>query len=93
MTTSNKIASKINPDIINHFWQAPNEALFKQTTLVQVLGYSPEWFERQRWQGTGIPYIKLSHRSVVYRKADVLAWLEQHKPVKSSTELEVRYED
>jgi hypothetical protein len=92
MATTNKISSETNSDIINNFWSAPNQALFKQAALVQVLGYSPEWFERQRWQGTGIPYIKLSHRCVVYRKADVLAWLEQYQPVKSSSQWEVQHE-
>lgn len=70
---------------ITKFWQAPDESLFSQEDLVPVLGLSRQWFERERWKGGGIPYLKLSKRCVRYKKLDVINWLNKHKKFTSTT--------
>ena len=66
-------------------WDAKQAGLAETTTTVPVLwtqedaakylGKSPKWFERDRWTGPTIPYLKVG-RSVRYRAADVVAAVE-----------------
>lgn len=44
-----------------------------QKELAERWKISPRTLERQRWQGEGIPYVKLGH-VVRYRLEDVLAY-------------------
>lgn len=67
------------------FWAAHEDALFPQFTLTAITGLSGAYFERARWAGFGPKFIKLG-RLVRYRKSHVLAWLNQHPTVASTTE-------
>lgn len=67
------------------FWAASSDALFKQPVIAAALNYSESWCERSRWDGTGPRFLKIG-RGVVYRKRDVLEWLEKHQPVASTSE-------
>ena len=49
--------------------------LWTQEQAAESLGKSPKWFERDRWTGPTIPYLKIG-RSVRYRAADVVAAAE-----------------
>ncbi|STX50976.1 Uncharacterised protein [Legionella busanensis] len=64
--------------LLNEFESAPHSSLFNQQTLAAVLSCSTQLLERNRWAGTGIPYLKIG-RKVLYRKSDVLAFLEQQQ--------------
>lgn len=66
------------------FYSAPETALFNQIIIAHVRDCSTATLERDRWAGGGIPFIKIS-RAVKYRKADVLAWLEQFQPQQSTS--------
>ena len=61
------------------------DAVFKQRTIALVLCRSLAWCERARWAGDGPKYLKVG-RSVLYRKADVVAWLDSHGSVSSTAE-------
>jgi hypothetical protein len=65
-------------DPIILFWTAPNEALFPSSVIAKVRNVSVALLERDRWQNTGPKSIKLGGR-VLYRKADVLKWIEQQE--------------
>lgn len=67
------------------FDTAPQSTLFDQKTISIVLGCSTAKLERDRWQGGGIPFIKIG-RLVKYRKADVLKWLDQYQSQNSTSE-------
>ena len=49
--------------------------LWTQEEAAKYLGKSPKWFERDRWTGPTIPYLKVG-RSVRYRATDVVAAAE-----------------
>lgn len=63
---------------ISEFESAPEATLFNQNTLAAVLDCSTQLLERNRWAGEGIPYLKIG-RKVLYRKTDVLDFLQQQK--------------
>ncbi|CCD08395.1 helix-turn-helix domain-containing protein [Legionella pneumophila] len=62
--------------LINEFESAPESTLFNQNTLAAVLDCSVQLLERNRWTGQGVPYMKIG-RTVRYRKADILNYLQQ----------------
>ena len=39
---------------------------------------SPAWFQRMRWSGKGIPFVKLG-RAVRYRESDIISYFENRK--------------
>ncbi len=81
----NKRLKKSDAELIQLFWSAPNEAFFGQETVAPVTNTSVKTLESNRWRGKGIPYRKCSGR-VLYRKSDVIAWLEGHELVYSTSE-------
>ena len=52
--------------------------LLTQKETAKMLRMSEAWFERQRWEKKGIPYVKVGGR-VFYDQQHVAAWLEQQK--------------
>lgn len=73
------------PNSYDAFWNAPAEALFSQKLVANVIGFSESWLERQRWMGGGIRYFKIG-RKCLYRKEDVIFWLNQHQKNHSTSE-------
>jgi hypothetical protein len=57
------------------FWTAPDEALFPSPVIALVRNVSVALLERERWRQTGPRSVKLSGR-VLYRKRDVLDWIQ-----------------
>lgn len=70
---------------LNEFDSAPHSALFSQQTIAAVLNCSTQLLERNRWAGEGISYLKIG-RKVLYRKSDVLAFLQQQKIYRSTSD-------
>lgn len=75
-------------DLLNAYELAPDSTLFSQETVAAILDCSLATIERDRWIGTGIPFIKLG-RLVRYRKSDIHAWLEKHKTFQSTTAVQL----
>lgn len=63
------------------------EAFFSQEIVAPVTSKSLKTLEAERWRGNGIPYRKCSGR-VLYRKLDVVQWLEGHALIHSTSEAE-----
>ncbi len=69
------------------FWNAPTEALLPRNIIGAGINRSRNWLEQQAMHGGFVPYIKLGNRCL-YRKSEVLAWLETHgKRVVSTRQL------
>jgi hypothetical protein len=81
MTTADTTRNKSLQD----FYSAPDESLYGQTFIADVIDCSEAKLERDRWAGTGIPFIKIG-RKVKYRKRDVLNWLNQYQPQQLTSE-------
>lgn len=79
------VTSKSAAEICTEFWYAPDDALFPQSDIAAVTTYSKSWLERARWAGGGIPYLKVG-RKVLYRKRDVVEWLNQQARATSTSE-------
>ena len=77
---------KADPELVQIFWNAPMEAFFGQETVAPVVNSSTKTLECDRWRGKGIPYRKTTTGRVLYRKSDVVMWLEGHQLVSSTSE-------
>lgn len=82
---SPRTTSPTRADLIRAFDAAPDSALFDQITVAAVYDCSKAKLERDRWAGTGIPYVKLGWQ-VRYRKADVLAKLKALPTFRSTSD-------
>lgn len=79
-------------DLFKIFWESPPEAFFGQETVAFIRNVSVATMENNRWREVGIPYRKCSGR-VLYRKSDVVAWIESHELVTENTELVTQDEE
>lgn len=84
LAESYSVQAQTRTQALAEFYSAPETALFNQIVVAHVRDCSTATMERDRWAGGGIPFIKIS-RAVKYRKADVLAWLEQYQPQLSTS--------
>ena len=74
-----------NVELVNDFWAAVDDALFPQRVIAAVRGCSESLCERERWAGTGPPFIKIG-RLVRYRKRESVRWLNRHPTFTSTSE-------
>lgn len=79
------MSRKTRLDIIQEFELAPESTLFGQETPAALLDCSAAKMERSRWDGTGIPFVKIG-RAVRYRKADITNYLKQQKTCQSTSQ-------
>ena len=72
------------------FWHAPTEALLDRKTAAAGMGYTVGWLEWVATHGRGPTLTKIG-RTVRYRKADVLAWLDANsRRIERTSELSDR---
>ena len=74
--------------LIKQYELASDTALFTQMVVAAVRDCSIATVERDRWAGTGVPFIKLG-RSVRYRKSDIRNWLDRYQVVQSTTQAQM----
>ena len=73
-------------ELQKQFIAADNEALLSTKIVAAYTGLSISWFNNKAYQGGGIGYTKLLDKRL-YKKADVLKWLEENgKKVNSTSE-------
>ena len=73
---------------LNLFLSAPADALLPTKIVATYLNKSISWFNNKAISGGGIPFIKLGNKRL-YKKQDVLDWLDINtKKVSSTSEYE-----
>jgi predicted DNA-binding transcriptional regulator AlpA len=65
------------------------DRLLNEKEAASLIGLSPAWFQRKRWEGGGPVFVKLD-RAVRYRERDLLAWIETHAGFRSTSEYQSR---
>lgn len=77
-------SQKSRNELLQEFESAPSTAMFDQNMVAAVRGCSPKTLERDRWAGGGVPFKKIG-RLARYAKSDILAWIDQHATVTSTS--------
>jgi hypothetical protein len=74
------------PDLRREFAEARPDELLPRAVTAAGIGYSLSWLELAATKGGGPPYFKRGRR-VLYKKADVLVWMEENSQrVRSTSE-------
>lgn len=74
-------------DLAAVFWSASDDTLLDRATMAAGIRKSVAWAAKKASEGGGPAFIKLGH-GVLYRKRDVLEWVEQTgRRVRSTSEL------
>ena len=60
------------------------DSLLTERQLAEELGYTPRALQQWRRAGTGPKFVRVSARSIRYRRRDVLEWLEEHTRTSTS---------
>lgn len=76
---------KTRLEFIHEFEEAPLSALFSQDSIAAIRHCSAGLLQRERVFGGGPQFQKIKGR-VLYRKSDVLDWLNQFQFVSSTSE-------
>jgi hypothetical protein len=84
-----KKVKKSDLELIKLFWEAPPEAFFGDEVVAPVIGLSRKKLQCDRWQRKGIIFRKIGGR-VLYKKSEVIDFLERFKPSSSTSEYEVK---
>lgn len=71
---------------LNEFEKAPLNARFGERAIAAVRDCSPGLLQQERIFGGGPQYQKVKGR-VLYKKSDVLDWLNQYEFVSSTSQL------
>ena len=83
------IPKKSEMELVEIFWSSAIESFFSQETIAAVIKKSIKTLEGDRWRGIGIPYRKIGRR-VLYRKSDVISWIDGHKLVDNKKNIKER---
>ncbi|WP_038342123.1 helix-turn-helix domain-containing protein [Acinetobacter sp. A47] len=73
---------------IERFNTADNDASFSPESIAAVLGVSLSWLQKKRCVGGGIPFSKVHYRKIMYKKSDVLAYIESQR-IQSTSQMAV----
>jgi hypothetical protein len=59
--------------------------LMKEKETAAMVGMSVHWLRKKRWEGGGIPFVKLSERGAVrYSEETVLQYIDAHFRISTS---------
>jgi hypothetical protein len=73
---------------IEKFNAANDNEEFSPESLAVILDVSTSWLQKMRCVGGGIPFSKVHYRKIIYKKADVLAYIER-KRIESTSQMAV----
>ncbi|WP_151963433.1 helix-turn-helix domain-containing protein [Acinetobacter oleivorans] len=73
---------------IEKFNAANDDEEFSPESLAVILDVSTSWLQKKRCEGGGIPFAKVHYRKIIYKKADVLAYIER-KRIESTSQMAV----
>jgi hypothetical protein len=77
--------------LINEYELSPDSAFFSQETVAAIRNCSLATIERDRWVGSGVPFVKMG-RLVRYSKKEIRAWLDNHIAFQSTTQAQYKLE-
>lgn len=73
---------------IEKFNAANDDEEFSPESLAAILDVSTSWLQKKRCEGGGIPFAKVHYRKIIYKKSDVLAYIEQRR-IQSTSQMAV----
>lgn len=79
LTKIDKMSEYQKKALIKDFRNAPMESEFTPETISLVYHMSLAWLQKKRCEGGGIPFTKPTAKTVLYKKDDVLSFMESNR--------------
>ena len=79
LTKIDKMSEAQKKALIKDFRNAPLEAEFTPETISLIYHLSLAWLQKKRCEGGGIPFTKPTAKTVLYKKDDVLGFMESNR--------------
>lgn len=79
LTKIDKMSEPEKKALIKDFRNAPSDAEFTPETISLVYHLSLAWLQKKRCEGGGIPFSKPTAKTVLYRKSDVLEYMDNNR--------------
>lgn len=79
LTKIDKMSECQKKALIKDFRNAPPEAEFTPETIALVYHLSLAWLQKKRCEGGGIPFTKPTAKTVLYKKDDVLEFMDSNR--------------
>ncbi|WP_349929411.1 DNA-binding protein [Acinetobacter sp. A1-4-2] len=79
LTKIDKMSECQKKALIKDFRNAPLEAEFTPETIALVYHLSLAWLQKKRCEGGGIPFTKPTAKTVLYKKEDVLEFMDNNR--------------
>ena len=76
LTKIDRMTAEEKKALIDSFHVAPGTAEFSPEALALACNFSLPWLQKKRSVGGGIPFSKPNRTTVLYRKQDVLDYIE-----------------
>lgn len=73
---------------IDRFNTANENESFSPESISIVLGVSMAWLQKKRCEGGGIPFSKVHYRKIIYKKSDVLDYIDRNR-INSTSQMTV----
>ncbi|MFV5376562.1 helix-turn-helix domain-containing protein [Acinetobacter calcoaceticus] len=73
---------------IDKFNAANDDEEFSPESLAAILDVSTSWLQKKRCEGGGIPFAKVHYRKIIYKKSDVIAYIERRR-IQSTSQMAV----
>lgn len=80
--------AKTREELLKEFDAASACTLFTQETVAAIRDCSVYTIERDRWAGSGVPFLKIG-RQVRYRKKNILEWLSNINVQRSTSKIKL----
>lgn len=79
LTKLDKMTAEEKEKVILYYNQSDHESEHPPETLALVYGFSLPWLQKKRCEGGGIHFSKPTAKTILYKKAHVLEYLDENR--------------
>lgn len=79
LTKIDKMSTEQKSTLITDYRNAPNDAEFTPEVIALAYNVSLAWLQKKRCEGGGIPFSKPTAKTILYKKQDVLDFMENNR--------------
>ncbi|MFH7808824.1 DNA-binding protein [Acinetobacter sp. BSP-153] len=79
LTKLDRLSVEERKALVEDFRNSPDDGLFTPEAVSLACGFSISWLQKKRCEGGGIPFSKPTVRTILYKKQDVLDYVNNHR--------------
>ena len=79
LTKLDRLSAEEKKMLVDDFRNAPEDSDFSPKVIALAYGFSLPWLQKKRCEGGGIPFFKPTSKTVLYKKKDVVEYINNHR--------------